>query len=128
MGMVRRIQELVAPYLDLRLDANGMTKIIAHLLTRENIPHAAYIGAIRIRDDDDFMSHSWIRLGTGEIVDFKSRAWIPDEPSVALGVFHPDATSLAYDGVEVDLSVSQVLFDVLTKQARQVLLRIPDAI
>ena len=117
MSIVRRIREIIEPYINLPLDSYCMTKVLTHLLTRESIPHAAYIGTIRVRDDDSLMPHSWICLGSGQIVDFRSGTWLQDDPSIAHGVFHPDESSLVYEGVDVDLSVSQVLFDVLTRKA-----------
>lgn len=115
MPHIRKVNELATPYLDLPLDTHNMTKVISHLLARENISHRVYFGEVKMKDEQESVSHAWIRLGTGEIVDFRSRRCFPGRDDVPYGVFSSESSPICYEGIDVDLSVSKTLFDALTR-------------
>jgi len=110
------IKELLEPYVDLPLECDGMTRVISYILKMEKIPHKVFIGTLVVKGQGEFSPHFWIRLGTGEIIDYRSRMWFGGDMDIPQGIFKEDgkAGMVSYDGREIDLPVSKAVFSILT--------------
>jgi len=108
------IRELLEPYVHLPLECDGMTRVMSYILTMGNIPHSVFIGTINVQGKGAFSPHFWIRLGTGEIVDYRSRLWFGGDMDIPQGIFKEDERIAAYEGREIDLPVSKAVFSILT--------------
>ena len=89
------IEALLAPYSDLHLECDGMTKLASHLLTKHNVSH--YIGEGTIQYQSHKVYHYWIEVvqvnvdfeSTNLFVDYRARMWMGNCPDVPHGVFDP---------------------------------------
>ena len=81
------IKQLIEPYVDLPLECDGMTRVISYILTMEKIPHSVFIGTITIQGKGKFSPHFWIRLRTGDIIDYRSRMWFGRDVDIPQGIF-----------------------------------------
>jgi hypothetical protein len=64
-----------------------------------------------------FGPHFWIRLATGETVDFRSRMWFEGDVRIPQGIFREDGKAVSYAGREIDLPVTKAVFAILTGRA-----------
>lgn len=108
------VEKLVAPYVDLPLECDGMTRVVSYLLTADGIPHDVYLGGITVPGKGTFAPHFWIVLRNEDIVDFRSRMWFDNDPTIPQGVFTPDETKVLYSGEKVQMRADKILFRVLT--------------
>ncbi|MBB3105256.1 hypothetical protein [Azomonas macrocytogenes] len=89
------------PLDECKLECDGMTYIISHLLTHAGITHKRMVGYV----DDQLTRqvihpHCWIELPGGYVIDFRLRMWLGDCDQIPHGVFDPDGTGLLYHGQE----------------------------
>jgi hypothetical protein len=114
--MMNSLEKTIAhiqPYEELPLDCDGMTRVITYVLTKEQISHSVFTGTIRVEGKGEFKPHFWIRLETGEIVDYRSRLWFKGDGNIPEGIFNEGGVVL-YDGKKVVLDVTEVMFKILT--------------
>lgn len=72
----------------LRLECDGMTRIIAEILHRDGADYEVCMGMLT-NDIGGIGFHMWISLPTGHIIDLRARMWLGD--TAPHGVFIPDA-------------------------------------
>ena len=78
----KRITDLVAPYENLALECDGMTRVIHHLLKEVGIEHTVKVGPVRYKDVVVPL-HYWIELAdrgpATTVVDYRLQMWTDDE-------------------------------------------------
>jgi len=120
-----RIEQLIEPYSNLPLECDGMTRVITYLLTRAGISHQVMQGSVTVAGKGTFPLHYWVELPDGKVIDYRSRMWFEDDPSIPEGVFDPTGTNIHYSGRTVDMAVDDFIFRALTETrgslAREVL-------
>lgn len=119
MTTAERVRKLVKPYARLPLECDGMTRVISYLLHQNGIEHKIFVGSISVKRKGKFSPHYWIRLRTGEIVDYRSRMWFNGDKDIPEGVFPENRKVVVYKGEEVPLPVSEVVFKILTANGCQ---------
>lgn len=84
---------------DAKLECNGMSWAISHLLDRAGIKHECMAGYVERRDTNEAIApHYWVELEDGWIIDLCLRMWLGDEDAIPHGVFHPNEARQA--GIE----------------------------
>lgn len=106
-------------YADLPLECDGMTRVISFALREAKVPHVAKAGELLVDGVHVVPVHYWIELGDGSVVDYRARMWGGDAEHVPHGVFRcEDFQRVEYRGEIVDVSIPQIVFDVLTRDRR----------
>jgi hypothetical protein len=107
----KRIAEILDPYDELALECDGFTRVATYALTQAGIGHRIFAGECRVKTKL-VEPHMWIQCGEWT-VDYRLGMWAgKDAPH---GVFRvSDYPGVKYGGHEIRLSVSKVIFDVLT--------------
>lgn len=85
---------------DCKLECDGMTYAISHLLSEAGISHRMMIGAVHDPLSGDSISpHCWIELRDHKaVIDYRLRYWLGDDDLIPHGVFCPDETGMVYQG------------------------------
>ena len=91
------------------LECDGTTRVLHYALNKAGIPHKIYTGDVTF-NGKVVPLHFWIKLPDGRIIDYKLRMWIGN--SAPEGIFEPKG--IEYNGVEVDLPVNEMLYQILT--------------
>src|SRR5687768_4151295 len=92
------------------LECDGTTRVVDYLLSVNNIPHRCYLGTIRYRDSLQGL-HFWTELeidGETYVIDHKSRMWLG--PEVSEGLFKKSTSTSEYEGQEIQLKTTRLLF------------------
>ena len=95
---VEQLQAWLSPLAEVaKVECDGMTRLVAHLLRKNGIQHVAAVGVLadskRIKDpavsheENCAVTHCWIELGFSYVVDFRARMWMGAEAQH--GVFIP---------------------------------------
>ena len=108
------LQAWLQPLDGLRLECDGMTRVIAALLTREGICHLVCRGRLEIDGEGMTPRHWWIELGDGLICDWRARMWLGDGQAVPHGVFIPGAGVRYVTDERFVLEVDHFVFEVLS--------------
>lgn len=77
-----------------RVECDGLCRVISSLLLREKIPHRIFGGQLEIEGIGHFAPHFWIVLEDGRVWDQRARMWFGDDPSVPHGIFHPTTAQI----------------------------------
>ena len=108
------IEKLLAPYVDLSLECDGLARVIVYLLDQNKIPYQLYVGTVSV-NNVEFPIHYWVVLDNGHYLDYRLRMWFRNEKNVPHGIFNiEDVPHVQYNGTPIEMSVSDVLFTVLT--------------
>ncbi len=95
------------------LECDGAVRVLHYALNKNNVPHYVFQGTVEL-DDKKIPLHYWIGLYDGRIVDFKAKMWLGDD--APNGIFFADKSAAKYDGMVVDLPVSEFVYLILTKE------------
>lgn len=86
------------------LECDGMSRVISHLLDKNDVAHTVNGGlltdTVRLYDDsvphheEVAVTHWWIELETGHYIDFRARMWMGQTASH--GVFMPEPGRFEY--------------------------------
>lgn len=121
---VRQLQNWLQP-LDApaQVECDGMSRLIAHLLSKNQIPYAVAVGRLvdlqRLNDPavpldaKCGVTHVWLELGYQYIVDFRARMWMGE--GAQHGVFIPQAGRFEYR------TEQRIIFDPLPEGVLQVM-------
>jgi hypothetical protein len=112
------IRTLLEPYTQLPLECDGLTRVFVHLLKTASIPHSVFVGTIDFKGKRKFYPHFWIKLASGEIVDYRSRMWLGEDKTdktIPQGIFKEDPKIVSYEGEEISLPVGKTVFEILTR-------------
>jgi hypothetical protein len=89
----------LAQYDTCRLECDGLTRVLAYILTKEIIEHTVMIGEIiDEQTQKGFSPHFWIALPDGRYIDYRARMWLGQAEHVPHGIFNPADYPVAYDG------------------------------
>lgn len=92
------------------LECDGLTRVLHTILARENIPHTVWMG--RLSWADKAVTHFWIKLATGETVDYRARMWLG--PQAPHGIFRAEETEAIYLGHQIEMDIlPEWLFNLL---------------
>lgn len=98
----------------LRLECDGMTRVVSALLRRDGIAHAPMCGTLNVAGVGDIPYHHWIELADGRLIDLRARMWLGDDPRVPHGMVPCDRADACYVGRKVELPCAPVVFWALT--------------
>ncbi|WP_114471621.1 hypothetical protein [Pseudorhodoferax soli] len=98
----------------LRLECDGMTRVISNLLQRDGISHTPMTGRLVIEGVGRVVPHCWIKLEDGRRIDVRARMWLGDDPRVPHGIVPDDALGVQYEGEPFQVVGSPLVFWVLT--------------
>lgn len=111
------MKELTDQYDRSNLECDGLTRVLHTVLSHEGIEHSCIVGSITNTKQEQYISlHFWIQLPDQQIIDYRARMWLGDNPEIPHGVFNPtDYPDIVYSGKEIELdTLSPYLFDILT--------------
>lgn len=117
----KTIETIASQYIDLKLECDGMTRVLSYLLRQNGIEHSYCMGYISRIDKEGFgmiIPHFWIELPDGATVDYRARMWLGNEDCIPNGVFFQgDYEAVKYDVRFVkQLEVSRSVFRLLTEK------------
>lgn len=72
----------------LPLECDGMSRVISHLLSTQNIEHEISVGSLAC-NNGKIPLHYWITLNNGSILDLRARMWLGDKDGVPHGLINP---------------------------------------
>ena len=98
----------------LRLECDGMTRVVSALLLRDGIAHTPMCGTLSVTGVGEIPLHHWIELDDGRLIDSRARMWLGGDPRVPHGVVPRDQADARYVGRAVELPCSPVVFWALT--------------
>jgi hypothetical protein len=94
------------------LECDGFTRIATYTLRQNGISHSCFKGKCQV-GEKAVEPHFWIVAGK-YIVDYRLRMWAGED--APHGVFESkDHPGVVYDGEEIELPVSSVIYDILTQ-------------
>lgn len=73
----------------LPLECNGMSRLVAAVLTQYEIGFQAYVGALEVEGVGRISLHWWIELPDDRIVDLRARMWLDTSMQVPHGIVTP---------------------------------------
>jgi hypothetical protein len=111
MRLQNKISQLLSQYEKLPLECDGFSRIVHFLLTRECIEHNCYCGRVTW-NNVPFVPHFWIQVND-YFIDYKLQMWFKEIPLPPNGIFKL-VNGLIYEGYEIKLDCSSLMFDVLT--------------
>lgn len=98
----------------LRLECDGMTRVISALLQQDGIPHAPMAGHLDIEAAGRISPHCWIDLNDGRRIDLRARMWLGDKPGVPHGIVAANAAGVRYEGNAFQVVLNPIAFWALT--------------
>lgn len=107
------IRTLCGKYAKLKLECDGLTRVLHTVLSKHNVPHRVMVG--EVIDAQSGMTviplHFWITLPNGYIVDYRLRMWLGGK--APNGVFK--TTKYNFLGVPSDMkNLDRMMFKMLT--------------
>ncbi|PZP98339.1 MAG: hypothetical protein DI587_14940 [Variovorax paradoxus] len=98
----------------LRLECDGMTRVISALLQRDGIAHRPMAGRLDVEAAGRIEPHYWIELDDGRRIDLRARMWLGDKPGVPHGFVPADAAGVRYEGRAFEVQANPIVFWALT--------------
>ena len=92
-----------------KLECDGATRVLSHLLTRNEIPHAVMVGSAsmgKIR----IPVHYWIVIDD-KILDLKAKMWFGDKATEGIFTDSP----VQYNGRAIEMKTTETVFNILTR-------------
>ncbi|MFQ2234980.1 hypothetical protein ACK32R_04610 [Aeromonas dhakensis] len=72
----------------LPLECDGMSRVISHLLSEDNIEHEISVGSLECHNGK-IPLHYWITLQNGSILDLRARMWLGNKDGIPHGLISP---------------------------------------
>ena len=111
----QKLADWLAPLDQLALECDGLSRVVAALLSREGIEYQAHQGTLQTPQGRIGL-HCWVELPDGAIVDFRARMWLGKE--APHGIFCP-SEEIQYESygplhriIPSDSGISQLIFDI----------------
>lgn len=98
----------------LRVECDGMARVISTLLQRDGISHTPMAGRLAIEGVGQIVPHCWIELKDGRRIDLRARMWLGDDPRVPHGIVPADALGVQYEGKPFQVVGNPLVFWALT--------------
>lgn len=71
----------------LPLECDGMSRVISHLLSNQDIKHEISVGTL-VCQNGKIPLHYWITLENGSILDLRARMWLGDKNDIPHGLIN----------------------------------------
>ena len=101
----------------LRLECDGMTRVVSSLLQRDSIAHTPMVGSLEVPSMGRIALHYWIELGDGRRIDLRARRWLGDDLRVPHGIVPADHAHSHFTGRPIHFSPGPIVFWALTGRA-----------
>lgn len=101
----------------LRVECDGMTRVVSALLLRDGIVHTPMCSRLSVAGVGEIPYHYWIELEDGRLIDLRARMWLRQDPRVPHGVLARHQVHARYEGNAVELPCPPVVFWALTDAA-----------
>jgi hypothetical protein len=130
---VRRewLEENLAKYDALKLECDGLTRVLHWVLQRAGVPHEIYFGEAFVYHPEDehgdgnlVRPHWWIQCGD-YIIDYRLGMWCDEEAKAPKGIFKPEklqikdlgeVSHVEYKGQETSFpEMNETVFDILVR-------------
>ncbi len=98
----------------LRLECDGMTRVVSMLLQRDGIAHTPISGRLVVEGVGEIVPHCWLELEDGRRIDLRAKMWLADDLRVPHGIVPADAVGVRYEGEAFRVVASPVAFWALT--------------
>ena len=98
----------------LRLECDGMTRVVSSLLQRDGVAHSPMVGNLEVPSVGRIAQHYWIELGDGRRIDLRARMWLGDDLRVPHGIVPADHAHAHFTGHSIQFSSSPIVFWALT--------------
>ena len=98
----------------LRLECDGMTRVVSSLLQRDGVAHSPMVGNLEVPSVGRIAQHYWIELGDGRRIDLRARMWLGDDPRVPHGIVLANHAHSHFTGRPIHFSPSPIVFWALT--------------
>lgn len=101
----------------LPLECDGMTRLMAAVLTQYDIGFQAYVGALEVEGVGRISLHWWIELADDRIVDLRARMWLDTSTQVPHGIVTPSDRVRylrAKPLTRAELALHAAVFDLMT--------------
>lgn len=85
------------------VECDGMSSLIATLLTKEGIPYKGMAGSIQPAGHSGTIPHFWIEVDD-LVIDYRARMWLGNNPSIPHGVFTKADHAQQYQGTPVEIN------------------------
>lgn len=113
--VVNDISVELRKYDGLKLECDGLTRVLSYVLNQHKVKHKIMIGVLYHKGNKVVPIHWWIILADGRTVDYRARMWAGDVATVPHGVFRQEAFSdVQYVGNHNEIEVTKKVFDALT--------------
>lgn len=112
--MLDFLRELTEHYQSLKLECDGLTRVLSYVLSKRGIHFRVCRGSISI-EDQSFPLHYWIEVDD-VIIDYRSRMWIGENASH--GVFLKTDSNHQYNRESVctgEFKTDKTLYKLLTE-------------
>lgn len=86
------LSSLLDKYDQLPLECDGLVRVLHWVLTKKNISHTVAYGMLYNKHLTVSIPHYWIKLPTGEIIDYRARMWVGKE--APHGIFMPSSQNV----------------------------------
>src|SRR4051794_15248877 len=110
------MKELLEQYDECPLECDGLTRVLATILTKEGIEHTCFVGAVMdSRTRRGSQLHFWIELSDGRTVDYRARMWMGEREDIPHGIFNKaDYPHIIYSGEQtLIVPLSPAMFEIL---------------
>jgi len=94
-----------------RLECDGATRVLAHLLTRNEIQHSVMVGSASM-GEIHIPVHYWIVID-GKILDLKAKMWFGDKATEGIFAGSP----VQYNGRAIEMKTSETVFNILMRNS-----------
>jgi len=99
----------------LPLECDGLSRVISHILKKNNITHQTLIGSITIKNEK-FCPHYWIKINN-IIIDYRLKLWFGNHPNIPHGIFYlKNYKNIKYNGIQTDISINDTIFKFLCQK------------
>jgi len=106
---IQRVKTIVELFINLHLECDGLTRVIHHILVKNDVSHTCYSGTV-VFNTKRFPVHYWIKFKK-YVIDYRLRMWFGK--LAPHGIFKPAKNNVEYNGREIDLTISDSTFDIL---------------
>jgi hypothetical protein len=97
-----------------RLECDGLTRVLAYILTKEAIEHIVMVGEITDHQTGQcFSPHFWIALPDRRNIDYRARMWLGQVEHVPHGIFDPEDYPVSYNGETIQFDDLELIAPLL---------------
>jgi len=113
--MNNKLSDLLLKYSNLKLECDGLTRVLSYVLTENGIPHEVATGTLYGPEGE--VVHWWIILPDGRYIDYRAQMWQGKSENIPNGIFnavdYPDVTYVVQQRGKME--VPKYIFKILTQ-------------